>query len=97
MAKYWEEHPDSIWLYKPNFPLAIVFTIFYAIPMLVQFWQTVFKYKSYYFIVVFFGALLELGGYAARVASIKNEASIVSFFPPDLDPQPRREANQRSK
>jgi hypothetical protein len=78
MSKYWETHPDSIWLYDPNFPLAIVATVLYAITMVVQFWQTVFKYKSYYFIVVFFGALLEVGGYAARVASIKDYTSIVS-------------------
>ncbi|KAH9212355.1 RTA1 like protein-domain-containing protein [Leptodontidium sp. 2 PMI_412] len=76
MAKYWETHPDSIWLYDPNLPLAIVATVLYAIPMFIQFWQSVFKYKSYYFIVVFLGALLEVGGYAVRTASIKDESSI---------------------
>lgn len=83
MAKYWETHPDSIWLYDPNLPLAIVATVLYAIPLLIQFWQSVFKYKSYYFIVVFLGALLEVGGYAVRTASIKDESSIV--IPPSLD------------
>ncbi|KAH7416620.1 RTA1 like protein-domain-containing protein [Cadophora sp. MPI-SDFR-AT-0126] len=59
MAKYWETHPDSIWLYAPNFPLAIVAT-----------------YKSYYFIIIFLRALLEVGGYTVRAASIKDKSSI---------------------
>ena len=78
LPQYNIDHPDSIWLYNPNFPLAIVAAALYAVPMLIQFWQTVFRYKSYYFIVVFFGALLEVAGYTARAVSVKNYTEVVS-------------------
>lgn len=81
IVKYWESHPGSIWLYNPNFPLAVVASVLYAIPMAILFYQTIFKYKSYYFIVVFFGALLEVAGYAIRAVSIKNYDTIVRLPP----------------
>jgi hypothetical protein len=70
--------PNTIWLYNPNFPLSIVFAALYSIPMVIQLYQTVFHYKAYYFLVVLFGACLEVGGYVVRAVSIKNPASIVS-------------------
>lgn len=69
--------PNSIWLYDPTFALAIVFAILYSIPMAIQFLQTITLYKSYYFIVVLVGVCLEVGGYAARAASIKQLDDIV--------------------
>lgn len=72
-------NPDSIWLYNPNFSLAILAAILYAILMAIQFWQTVLKHKAYYFIVVLVGACLEVGGYAARAVSIKHQNQIVSI------------------
>lgn len=78
---YWNSHPGTIWLYNANFPLSIVAAALYAIPMFIIFYQTCFKYRSYYFIVVFFGALLEFAGYIIRGISIKTYKSIVSFVP----------------
>ena len=78
------DNPNSIWLYNPNFPLSIVAACLYAIPMLWQLWQTVFKYKSYYFIVVFCGACLEVGGYIARAVSIKFQEEIVRHTLPNV-------------
>ncbi|KFY03682.1 hypothetical protein O988_01308 [Pseudogymnoascus sp. VKM F-3808] len=63
---------ESIWTYDPNFPVSIVFAAFYAIPLFVQTYQTFIRYRSYYFWVVFAGALLEVGGYAARTVAIKH-------------------------
>lgn len=78
MAK---ENSDSIWLYSPSFALSIVAAVLYSIPMALQFWQTVIRYKAYYFIVVLVGACLEVGGYAARAISIKQSSQIVSSLP----------------
>lgn len=74
MAK---SNPNSIWLYNPKFALAVVFAALYAIPMAIQFLQTVILYKSYYFVVVLIGVCLEVSGYAARAASIKQPDEIV--------------------
>ncbi|KAE8441896.1 hypothetical protein EG329_004202 [Mollisiaceae sp. DMI_Dod_QoI] len=70
---------DSIWLYNPNFPLSIVFAVLYLIPTVIQFWQTCIKYKSWYFVVVFVGACLEVAGYVVRAVSIKNLDSIPPY------------------
>jgi hypothetical protein len=80
--------PNSIWLYNPNFPLSIVFAILYSIPFTIQFIQTLFIYKSYYFIPVLFGACLEVGGYIVRAVSIKNQSSIVRRLPGSLPSLP---------
>lgn len=68
---------ESIWTYDPNYPVSIVFAAFYAIPLFVQGYQTFVRYRSYYFWVVFVGALLEVGGYAARTVAIKHLDQIV--------------------
>lgn len=68
---------ESIWTYDPNYPVSIVFGVFYAIPMFVQGYQTFIRYRSYYFWVVFVGAFLEVGGYAARTVAIKHLDQIV--------------------
>lgn len=68
---------ESIWTYDPNYPVSIVFAAFYAIPLFVQGYQTFIRYRSYYFWVVFVGALLEVGGYAARTVAIKHLDQIV--------------------
>ena len=47
--------------------------------MVIQFWQTILKYKAYYFSVVLVGACLEVGGYAARAVSVKHQSQIVSL------------------
>ncbi|KAH6673652.1 RTA1 like protein-domain-containing protein [Halenospora varia] len=70
---------DSIWLYNPNFPLAIVFAILYSFPMVIQFVQTILRYKSYYFSVVFVGAAFEVAGYIVRAVSIKQPAQVSPY------------------
>lgn len=72
---------DSIWLYNANFPLAIASAVLYAIPMCIQFYQTIIQYKAYYFVVVLIGACLEVGGYIARAVSIKQSSEIVCTPP----------------
>lgn len=74
------EMGESIWTYDPNFPVSIVFAVFYAIPLFVQGYQTFIRYRSYYFWVVFVGALLEVGGYAARTVAIKHLDQIVRIL-----------------
>lgn len=71
---------ESIWTYDPNYPVSIVFAVFYAIPLFVQGYQTFIRYRSYYFWVVFVGALLEVGGYAARTVAIKHLDQIVRIL-----------------
>ena len=72
-----QKDPNSIWLSNPSFSLTIVGAVLFTVPMVVQFIQTIILYKSYYFIVVFIGACLEVGGYIARAVSIKKPDTIV--------------------
>ena len=68
---------SSIFLYNPTFALAIVFAVLYLIPLSIQFWQTILKYKAWYFVVVVTGAVLEVSGYVVRAVATKNLSSIV--------------------
>lgn len=68
---------ESIWTYDPIFALSIVAAALYLIPLVVISYQTFIKYRAYYFTVVPIGALLEVGGYAARAVSIKHLDQIV--------------------
>lgn len=86
---------NSIWLYQPSFPLAIVFAALYLIPMLWQLYLAVFKHKSCYFIVVTIGAALEVGGYIARAVSIKHDTEIVST--PQTSPLPIKNETDHSQ
>jgi hypothetical protein len=74
-----ESDPNSIWLYDPKFPLAVVFAVLYSIPMVVQFFQTAIQYRAWWFFVILVGAILEVAGYAARIAAIKQPHTIVSL------------------
>jgi hypothetical protein len=67
----------SIFLYNPTFALSIVFAVLYLIPLSIQSWQTILKYKAWYFVVVVIGAVLEVAGYIVRGVAIKNISSIV--------------------
>lgn len=74
---------DSIWTYTPSFALSIVVAIFYLIPTLVLAWQTLFKYRSWFFLCVLIGSMIEVGGYACRAVSTKRVNEIVSTaYPP---------------
>ncbi len=78
-------NPDSIWLYNPSLALSIVFAVVYAVPLVLQTWQTLGKYKAYYFSVVIIGAAFEVGGYVSRAVSIKKQEDIVRpLLPPFL-------------
>jgi hypothetical protein len=70
---------DSIWLYNPSFPLSILAAILYTFPMAIQFYQTVFHYRSWYFLPVLIGAMLEVGGYIARAYSTSHQDQIVGL------------------
>ncbi|OCL14872.1 RTA1 like protein [Glonium stellatum] len=65
------EKTNSIWLYSPSTALAIVVAILYLIPTCITFWQTVIRYRSYFFICVVLGSALEVGGYISRAVSTR--------------------------
>jgi hypothetical protein len=71
---------DSIWLYSASTALAIVTAVIYLIPTVVLFWQTVFKYTSWFFLCVLAGSLLEVGGYIARAVSSRMVTEIVGVL-----------------
>ncbi|KAH7391576.1 RTA1 like protein-domain-containing protein [Cadophora sp. MPI-SDFR-AT-0126] len=72
-------NPNSIWLYDPSLPLAIVFTVIYTVPLAWQMYLTVVKYRASYFTVVIVGAAFEVGGYISRAASIQQEEEIPPY------------------
>lgn len=72
---------QSIWSYSPSFALAIVVAILYLIPTLVLAWQTLFKYRSWFFLCVLIGSAIEVGGYACRAVSAKQPREIVRPHP----------------
>ncbi|KAK0118343.1 hypothetical protein ONS95_012633 [Cadophora gregata] len=72
-------NPNSIWLYDPSLPLAIVFTIIYTIPLAWQFYLTVVKYRACYFSVVIVGAAFEVGGYISRAVSVEKDEEIPPY------------------
>lgn len=69
--------PESIWTYNPNFAAAVNFAVFYMVPTCVLFWQTLIKYRSWFFLCVLIGSVMEVAGYCVRSWSIKNQSSIV--------------------
>jgi len=72
---------DSIWLYNASTALAIVVAVLYLVPTCVLFWQTIIKYRSWFFLCVFIGSCLEVGGYIARAISSKQVTEIVCTPP----------------
>lgn len=88
-------NPNSIYQYTPSTALAIVVAIIYLIPTLILGYQTLFKYRSWFFLCVWIGSAIEVAGYIVRAVSTKNVSDIVStlsgpqsvFFPdPSLSP-----------
>jgi hypothetical protein len=69
---------NSIWLYNPSFALSVLGVILYAFPTTVQFYQTVVRYRAWYFLPVLVGGMLEVGGYIARAYSASHQDQIVS-------------------
>lgn len=72
------ESDSSIYFYNPSLPAAILFTILFAIPTAILFWQTCFKYKTFYLLCVPIGALVEVAGYTARSYSVTHVDDVVS-------------------
>ncbi|KAF2099714.1 RTA1-domain-containing protein [Rhizodiscina lignyota] len=79
MTAYSDSHPDSIWLYQPSTALAIVFTVLYFVPTVYSFYLTVLRYRSWFFLCVLIGGILEVVGYIFRVVSVKNQDSIPPY------------------
>ncbi|OCK85354.1 RTA1-domain-containing protein [Lepidopterella palustris CBS 459.81] len=73
------EKSDSIWMYSCSTALAIVVAILYLFPTCVLFWQTVIKYRSWFFFCVVFGSALEVGGYIARAVSSRKVSSVSPY------------------
>jgi hypothetical protein len=79
------------WLYKPSTTLAIVATILFGCLTAAQFYLSVLKYRSWYFIWVFIGALLETIGYLVRIISTRNLSE--SVRPDPISPGFEMDAN----
>ncbi|RGP63484.1 hypothetical protein FLONG3_9871 [Fusarium longipes] len=70
---------ESIWMYSPSFPLAIVGTVVYGIIFLVLAYQTLIKYRAWFFIVVVVGSAVEVAAYNLRIHSVLNQSEITPF------------------
>lgn len=72
-----EPKEESVWIYDPSFPLAIVGCIIYGLIFLIITYLTFIKYRAWYFSVVVVGGAVELLGYASRVYSTKHQTELV--------------------
>ncbi|KAF5536142.1 krueppel like ous 1 [Fusarium mexicanum] len=70
---------DSIWMYDPSFPLAVVGTVVYGIIFLAIAYLTLIKYRAWYFIVVVIGSAIEVAAYNIRIHSVQNQSEITPF------------------
>ncbi|RBR24086.1 uncharacterized protein FIESC28_03199 [Fusarium coffeatum] len=69
----------SIWMYDPSFPLAVVGTVVYGIIFLILAYQTLIKYRAWFFIVVVVGSAVEVAAYNLRIHSVQNQSEITPF------------------
>ncbi|CAG7564901.1 unnamed protein product [Fusarium equiseti] len=69
----------SIWMYDPSFPLAVVGTVVYGIIFLILAYQTLIKYRAWFFIVVVVGSAVEVAAYSLRIHSVQNQSEITPF------------------
>lgn len=80
---------DSIWMYNPSLALAIIGAIVFGIIFTITSYQTLIKYRAWYFVVVPIGATVELVAYIFRTYSVKNLSALVrlplSPCPPSRD------------
>ncbi|OBS19600.1 hypothetical protein FPOA_11325 [Fusarium poae] len=70
---------QSIWMYDPSLPLAVIATVIYGIIFLVLAYQTLIKYRAWFFIVVVVGSAIEVAAYNLRIYSIQNQSEITPF------------------
>ncbi|KAK7408992.1 hypothetical protein QQX98_008811 [Neonectria punicea] len=71
---------DDIWMYNPSLALAIIGTILYGIIFIVISYQTLVKYRAWYFTVVPIGAAVEVVAYILRSYSVKNQSELTPFI-----------------
>jgi hypothetical protein len=67
---------NSIYFYKPNFPLTVVATVLYLWPTSILLYQ-ICRYKTWYLACVPIAGVLEAAGYIARSVSVKNPSDVV--------------------
>lgn len=82
------EAPDTVWMYTPSFPLAVLASVLYGLVFIWIFYLTVIKYRAWYFTCVVIGAAIEVAGYAMRCYSIKNPSQIVRAPLPRITSNP---------
>lgn len=70
---------ESVWMYEPNFPLAVVGCIAYGLLLIAITYFTWFRFRAWYFSVVVIGTLVEVAGYVCRAYSVKHQTVIVSY------------------
>ena len=71
----------GVWLYPPSLTLAIIATTFYAIPLTTYLFLNLSpKHRSWPSLWIVIGALLEVIGYAARIASTRDYNSVVRIL-----------------
>ncbi|KAH7161354.1 RTA1 like protein-domain-containing protein [Dactylonectria macrodidyma] len=71
---------DSVWMYNPSFALSVIGTVIYGIIFLIISYQTLIKYRAWFFLVVPIGAALEVVAYVLRTYSTKNQTALVPFI-----------------
>ena len=67
----------SLYFYNPSLAAAILFTALYAVPTVFTL-HRINNTRTWYFLCVVFGGLLEVIGYGLRIGSIENKCSVVS-------------------
>lgn len=68
----------SIYFYKPSLAAAILFTVLYAIPTVFTL-HRINNSRTWYFLPVVFGGVLEVAGYAIRLGSMKQPCNVALF------------------
>lgn len=71
---------DSIWMYPPSLALAILATVLYSVVFFTIFYQTIVKYRAWFFTTVVVGAAIEVVGYALRSYSAKQQTVLVCLL-----------------
>ncbi|KAH7151907.1 RTA1 like protein-domain-containing protein [Dactylonectria estremocensis] len=71
---------DSVWMYNPSFALSVIGTVVYGIIFLIISFQTLIKYRAWFFLVVPIGAALEVVAYILRTYSTKNQTALIPFI-----------------
>lgn len=66
-----------VWMYPPSLALAILATILYGMIFLTLFYQTIIRYRAWFFTTVVIGAAVELAGYILRSYSAHNQTQLV--------------------